>query len=122
MPSVIPALDAAFQGGHVHLVDVPIDYSENRRVLMDELRAKVSASQKEAALAWETFMQIKAAVLDRMGAEPPYAQSNPLRIATLELDPPGRNEVLVRVAAAGLCHSDLSVINGDRPRPMPMAL
>ena len=24
--------------------------------------------------------------------------------------------------AAGLCHSDLSVINGDRPRPMPMAL
>src|SRR3954469_22586651 len=67
-------------------------------------------------------MQIKAAVLDRMGAEPPYAQSKPLRIATLELDPPGRNEVLVRVAAAGLCHSDLSVINGDRPRPMPMAL
>ena len=63
LPSVIPALDAAFQGGHVHLVDVPIDYSENRRVLMDELRAKVSASQKEAALAWETFMQIKAAVL-----------------------------------------------------------
>jgi alcohol dehydrogenase len=30
--------------------------------------------------------------------------------------------VLIRIAAAGLCHSDLSVINGDRPRPMPMAL
>jgi alcohol dehydrogenase len=30
--------------------------------------------------------------------------------------------VLVRIAAAGLCHSDLSVINGDRPRPLPMAL
>jgi D-arabinose 1-dehydrogenase-like Zn-dependent alcohol dehydrogenase len=29
---------------------------------------------------------------------------------------------LVRVKAAGLCHSDLSVINGDRPRPTPMAL
>jgi alcohol dehydrogenase len=28
----------------------------------------------------------------------------------------------VRIAAAGLCHSDLSVVNGDRPRPMPMAL
>ena len=67
-------------------------------------------------------MKIRAAVLDRMGVEPPYAKSKPLRITELELDPPGRGEVLVRVAAAGLCHSDLSVINGDRPRPMPMAL
>ena len=67
-------------------------------------------------------MKIRAAVLDRMGAEPPYAKSKPLRIVELELDPPGRGEILVRVAAAGLCHSDLSVINGDRPRPMPMAL
>jgi alcohol dehydrogenase len=30
--------------------------------------------------------------------------------------------VLVRIGAAGLCHSDLSVVNGDRPRPVPMAL
>jgi len=67
-------------------------------------------------------MQIRAAVLDRMGAEAPYAMSKPLRIATVELDGPGRGEILVRIAAAGLCHSDLSVINGDRPRPMPMAL
>ncbi len=67
-------------------------------------------------------MRIRAAVLDRMGAAPPYAVSKPLRIAEVELDPPGRGEVLVRIAAAGLCHSDLSVINGDRPRPMPMAL
>ena len=31
-------------------------------------------------------------------------------------------ELLVRIAGAGLCHSDLSVINGDRPRPIPLAL
>jgi len=67
-------------------------------------------------------MKTRSAVLDRMGAEPPYAVSKPLRIRTLELDPPGRSELLVKIAAAGLCHSDLSVINGDRPRPMPMAL
>lgn len=67
-------------------------------------------------------MKIKAAVLDRMGAAPPYARSRPLAIRTVELDPPGPDEVLVKIAAAGLCHSDLSVINGDRPRPMPMAL
>src|SRR6185312_9909200 len=67
-------------------------------------------------------MEIRAAVLDAMGAESPYAASKPLTIETLQLDAPGPGEVLVRIAAAGLCHSDLSVINGDRPRPMPMAL
>ncbi|CAH2405422.1 acetolactate synthase large subunit [Mesorhizobium ventifaucium] len=35
---LVPTLDAAFAGGGVHLVDVPIDYSENTRVLIDELR------------------------------------------------------------------------------------
>jgi len=67
-------------------------------------------------------MKIRAAVLERMGSPTPYATSKPLTIQTVDLDPPGRDEVLIRVAAAGLCHSDLSVINGDRPRPMPMAL
>ena len=67
-------------------------------------------------------MKIKAAVLNRMGVQPPYALSKPLSIEEVELDPPGPGEVLVRIAAAGLCHSDLSVINGDRPRPTPMVL
>lgn len=67
-------------------------------------------------------MKIEAAVLRQRGAPLPYADSRPLAIETLELDPPGKSEVLVRIAAAGLCHSDLSVINGDRPRPVPMAL
>jgi len=67
-------------------------------------------------------MKIRAAVLNRMGVEWPYAQTKPLTIETVDLDPPGRGEVLVRIGAAGLCHSDLSVINGDRPRPTPMAL
>ena len=67
-------------------------------------------------------MKIKAAVLEAMGAPAPYANSKPLRISEVDLDPPGAGEVLVKVAAAGLCHSDLSVINGDRPRPTPMVL
>src|ERR671916_1702928 len=67
-------------------------------------------------------MKAKSAVLRRMGVEAPYAETKPLSIETVELDPPGRDEVLVRIGAAGLCHSDLSVINGDRPRPLPMAL
>jgi alcohol dehydrogenase len=67
-------------------------------------------------------MKIRAAVLNEMGAPAPYAQSKPLKIETIELDPPGPGEILVKIAAAGLCHSDLSVIEGNRPRPMPMAL
>jgi alcohol dehydrogenase len=67
-------------------------------------------------------MKIRAAVLDTMGLPRPYAVSKPLTIAELTLDRPGQGEVLLKVAAAGLCHSDLSVINGDRPRPLPMAL
>src|SRR5512133_1817097 len=67
-------------------------------------------------------MKIRAAVLNAIGLPRPYAISKPLTITELILDRPGHGEVLVRVAAAGLCHSDLSVINGDRPRPMPMAL
>jgi alcohol dehydrogenase len=67
-------------------------------------------------------MKVRAAVLEAMGAAHPYAESRPLKIEELDLDPPGPGEILVRIKAAGLCHSDLSVINGDRPRPMPMAL
>ncbi|WP_226636277.1 zinc-dependent alcohol dehydrogenase family protein [Brevundimonas poindexterae] len=67
-------------------------------------------------------MKTRAAVLRSMGAARPYADSRPLLIETVTLDPPGPGEVQVRIRAAGLCHSDLSVINGDRPRPLPMAL
>jgi alcohol dehydrogenase len=68
------------------------------------------------------MIQTRAAVLRAMGAPRPYADSRPLTIETVTLDPPGPGEVLVAIKAAGLCHSDLSVINGDRPRPLPMAL
>ncbi len=67
-------------------------------------------------------MKTRAAVLREMGAPRPYTESRPLEIVELELEEPGPGEVLVEVGAAGLCHSDLSVIDGSRPRVMPMAL
>ena len=67
-------------------------------------------------------MKVRAAVLRAMGSSAPYAKSTPLRIESVELGQPGPGEVVVEMAAAGLCHSDLSVINGSRPRPMPMVL
>ena len=68
-------------------------------------------------------MKTKAAVLHQIGGhQRPYSTSNPLRIEEVFLDPPGKDEVLVKIKAAGLCHSDLSVIDGNRPRQTPMVL
>lgn len=73
------------------------------------------ACQQMGALTMPTTT--RAAVLRHRGAARPYADSRPLSIETLTLDDPGPGEVLVAIKAAGLCHSDLSVINGDRPPP-----
>ncbi len=67
-------------------------------------------------------MRTRAAVLQEIGRPAPYAETRPLEIEELELDSPQQGEVLLDIKAAGLCHSDLSVIDGNRPRPVPMAL
>jgi alcohol dehydrogenase len=67
-------------------------------------------------------MKTKAAVLYEMERPRPYADTHPLALEELELAPPGPGEVLVEIAAAGLCHSDLSVINGTRLWPIPLVL
>ena len=67
-------------------------------------------------------MRIKAAVLYEQGLPRPYTESRPLRIEEVELDPPGPGEVLIEIAAAGLCHSDLSTIENLRPRPLPIII
>ena len=67
-------------------------------------------------------MKVRSLVLTASGLPRPYADSRPLEVVELDLDGPGPGELLVRVEAAGLCHSDLSVVDGSRPRPLPMAL
>jgi len=67
-------------------------------------------------------MRITGAVLEEIGRPRPYASTRPLRVAELELGEPGPTEVLVRIEAAGVCHSDLSVVDGHRVRPVPMLL
>uniref|UniRef100_UPI003F8559B3 alcohol dehydrogenase catalytic domain-containing protein n=1 Tax=Actinosynnema sp. TaxID=1872144 RepID=UPI003F8559B3 len=56
-------------------------------------------------------MRTRGALLREVGG--------PLEVVDLELDPPGPGELLVRVGATGLCHSDLSVLDGSRVRPLP---
>lgn len=65
---------------------------------------------------------MRAAVLRRSDDKGPYTSTRPLVIEDVALAEPGPLEVLVRIEAAGLCHSDLSVIDGNRPRPVPMVL
>jgi alcohol dehydrogenase len=67
-------------------------------------------------------VRTRAAVLVATDRLRPYRDSRPLEIRELELAPPGPGELLVRIDAAGLCHSDLSVVDGNRPRPTPMVL
>jgi Zn-dependent alcohol dehydrogenase len=68
------------------------------------------------------MVAIRGAVLERIGAPRPYARSRPLTVTELDLALPGPGELLVRVEAAGVCHSDLSVVDGNRVRPVPMLL
>ncbi|MCA3178376.1 MAG: zinc-dependent alcohol dehydrogenase family protein [Burkholderiaceae bacterium] len=67
-------------------------------------------------------MRTRAAVLRQIGLPAPYADSRPLSIEEVELADPGPGELRVKIHAAGLCHSDLSAINGDRPWPVPIVI
>jgi alcohol dehydrogenase len=67
-------------------------------------------------------METRGAVLERLGDPRPYASSRPITISAVDLDDPGPREILVQIEVAGICHSDLSVVEGNRPRPVPMLL
>ena len=61
-------------------------------------------------------MQIRGIVLREVGLPAPFAESRPLQVESIELAPPGEGEVLVKVIGVGLCHSDLSIIDGSTLR------
>ena len=70
--------------------------------------------QRSAAHRRGGHVQIIGAVLERAGAPTPFADPAPSPSGPLELDPPGTGELLIRIEAAGVCHSDLSVVDGNR--------
>lgn len=67
-------------------------------------------------------MRMKAAILFEQGKPRPYATTRPLVVEEVEIDPPGPGEIMIEVVAAGLCHSDLSTIENQRPRPLPIVI
>ena len=64
-------------------------------------------------------MRMTAAVLHEQGRPAPFAESRPFEIEEVEIEGPGPGEVMLEVMAAGLCHSDLSIVEGVRARPVP---
>jgi S-(hydroxymethyl)glutathione dehydrogenase / alcohol dehydrogenase len=58
----------------------------------------------------------------RMRASVLFGEGEACRVEEVELLPPRRGEVLVRMAAAGICHSDLHVIDGIIKKPFPVIL
>ncbi len=67
-------------------------------------------------------LAIRGAVLERCDAVRPFAASRPITIDQLMLAAPRAGELLVRMEAACICHSDLSVVDGGRQRPTPLLL
>jgi alcohol dehydrogenase len=61
-------------------------------------------------------------VLERVGDAMPWSRTRPITVDTIDLDQPGPGEVEVRMEAAGVCHSDLSRVNGNREVVVPMLL
>lgn len=65
---------------------------------------------------------VRAAVLQSSENSRPYVESCPVVVEELELAAAPMRMVKVKVELASLCHSDLSVVNGARTRPVPMVL
>src|SRR3972149_1052829 len=59
-------------------------------------------------------MRVRAAVLLEVGRR--------LEVCDVELAPPRAGEVLIRMAACGVCHTDLHVMSGHVPAPLPAVL
>lgn len=66
--------------------------------------------------------KIRAAVLERIGDHQPWAASRPITVDGIDLERPNSGEVLVRIEAAGVCHSDLSRVNGSRQCAVPIVI
>lgn len=65
-------------------------------------------------------IKFRGAVLRHAGLARPYETSLPLSVEEVSAEPPGEGELLVRIRAASLCRSDISVVNGVRAWPMPI--
>ena len=81
---------------------------------MTELEYRIAGAERASEGGMAEPMPIRAVVFEGPG--------RPSKIEQLLLDPPGPGEVLVRMAASGVCHSDLHVVDGEWERPSGVVL
>lgn len=67
-------------------------------------------------------MESQAAVLSETVEDGHFAESTPVEFEQIQVDEPGREEVLVEITAASLCHTDIKMATGQIPEPLPMVL
>ena len=77
-------------------------------------RRTIAAVLPRARTRHARTMRVRAALFEAPGA--------PLVVRTVDLDPPGPDDALVRIDAVGICGSDLHVVKGEWVRPRPMVL
>jgi S-(hydroxymethyl)glutathione dehydrogenase / alcohol dehydrogenase len=93
----------------------PTGVGHDRTAVADVVYTRtVGAPPPSPAIQKEAFMKATAAVL--------YEINKPLVVEDVEVLEPGPHEVRVRWIANGVCHSDLHVIKGDSPHPLPVVL
>ncbi len=68
------------------------------------------------------MIDCKGMVLRDAGLPAPYADSQPLKLETVTLLDPKPSDLVVKVIGAGLCHSDLSFMDGNRIGTLPMLM
>src|SRR6185369_6738320 len=77
-------------------------------------RHRPGAVAGRSIAARRRILKVRAAVLEQVGV--------PLEVAEIELAPPRAGEVLVRLRAGGVCHSDLNAIDGTATTRCPAVL
>jgi len=67
-------------------------------------------------------MNMEAAIRLETSVERSFSTTKPLLMDTVDLTASGPGEVLIRGKATGHCHSDLSLVNDARPKPVPIVV
>ena len=79
---------------------------------MHSAAGTANVGEHRTGTTWGSLVKTKAAIL--------WETNSPWSVEEIELDPPGPGEVLVKLAASGMCHSDEHLVTGDLPFDLPI--
>ena len=89
---------------------------------LEAYKNKTSAEAGRPAPAVRPVASLKGNVLMKITAAVARAKSSPLSMEMLELEAPRNGEILVRMVATGICHTDMAMRDQTYPVPQPIVL